>query len=44
MHKLKFHAAPNNGMQRTRSQQVFHTQSLVRAADAGRSALAYYYL
>jgi hypothetical protein len=27
---------PNNGMQRTRIKQLFHHQSLVRAADAGR--------
>jgi hypothetical protein len=26
----------NNGMQRTRIEQVFHHQWLVRAADAGR--------
>jgi len=30
------HGLANNGMQRTRNQQVFEIQSPVRAGDAGR--------
>src|SRR5438094_9412318 len=37
-------ATPNNGMQRTRTQLVFHHLRFVRAADAGRSvALRFLY-
>jgi len=35
---LQSAAPPNNGMQRTRFHEVFYYQSLVRAADAERSA------
>ena len=30
-----YNAPPNNGMQRTRIQQVYYHRSIVRAADAG---------
>ena len=36
MWKAPMKAQANNGMQRTRNQQVSHHQMFVRAADAGR--------